>query len=469
MTLGNIYGALPQWARLLSANLHAFNLVRTRYSRDTERLIAEARERELWSREEWQKWQSERLAEVLRHAALNVPYYRQYWAARRARGDRASWEYLENWPILDKATLAAMPRAFVAENAPRGLLPQYTSGTTGTPRRIWWSRATTVAWYAMFEARWRRWYGVNRNDAWANAGGQLVTPVQQSRPPFWVWNRPLRQLYLSSYHLAPRFIPYYLDALRQYRIRYLFGYTSSLYALAQEALRLGYGDVRMQVVITNAEPVFDYQRRVIAEAFQCEVRETYGMTEIVTAAGECLHGRLHMWPEVGIVEILENGSPVPAGTPGSLVATGLLNIDMPLIRYAIGDRASLEGNVPACSCGRPLPVFRSIEGREDDVLYGTDGRQIGRLDPVFKAGLPIREAQIIQDAPDRVRVLCVPLASFSRNDAEAIRARLRRRLGDLHITVESVDQLMRGPNGKIRSVICRVPPPEKESARQQSK
>jgi phenylacetate-CoA ligase len=119
-----------------------------------------------------------------------------------------------------------------------------------------------------------------------------VTPVQQRHPPFWVWNAASHQLYLSTYHLAPRYIPAYLDALVRYRITYLFGYPSSLYALAQGALEHDRHDLRMTVVITNAESVADDQRQTIAEAFQCPVRETYGMAEAVAAASECEAGRL---------------------------------------------------------------------------------------------------------------------------------------------------------------------------------
>src|SRR5262249_43089394 len=145
---------------------------------------------------------------------------------------------------------------------------------------------TVRAWYALMEARWRRWYGVSRHDRWAILGGQLVTPVAQRRPPFWVWNAALRQLYMSSYHLAPHLIPYYLDALRRHRIQYLWGYPSALHALAQEAVRRQRRDLKMTVAIANAEPLFDYQRQTIAEAFQCPVRETYGLAEIVAAASE---------------------------------------------------------------------------------------------------------------------------------------------------------------------------------------
>jgi phenylacetate-coenzyme A ligase PaaK-like adenylate-forming protein len=77
------------------------------------------------------------------------------------------------------------------------------------------------------EARCRRWYGVSKNDRWAIFGGQLVTPVQQKKPPFWIWNAGMKQLYMSSYHLAPDSTAHYLDALLKYRVRYILGYPSA--------------------------------------------------------------------------------------------------------------------------------------------------------------------------------------------------------------------------------------------------
>ena len=108
-----------------------------------------------------------------------------------------------------------------------------TSGTTGKPLNVWWSMETVRKWYALSEARCRYWNGVSRRDRWVMIGGQLVTPVSQRKPPFWVWNRGLNQLYMSSYHLAPDLIGSYLEAMSRYRVTYSYGYTSSLYALAQ--------------------------------------------------------------------------------------------------------------------------------------------------------------------------------------------------------------------------------------------
>ena len=74
------------------------------------------RERAGWTLAEWAAWRDERLGYVLHRAATRVPYYRQRWEARRRRGDRASPEYLENWPVLEKDPLRLNPRAFVADD-----------------------------------------------------------------------------------------------------------------------------------------------------------------------------------------------------------------------------------------------------------------------------------------------------------------------------------------------------------------
>jgi phenylacetate-CoA ligase len=131
-TLVPLYHHLPAPARSIAASLRGYYLRSWRYGAETERLVAEALEREHWSPERWKAWQEERLAFVLHRAARHVPYYREQWAARRCHGDRASWEYLENWPILGKEPLRENPIAFVADDCDvRRMFHEHTSGTTG--------------------------------------------------------------------------------------------------------------------------------------------------------------------------------------------------------------------------------------------------------------------------------------------------------------------------------------------------
>lgn len=463
-TLLRIYHHVPAAARSLAASMRGAYLRSWRYGPETERLVEEALARESWSPEKWKTWQEERLAQVLHRAATRVPYYREQWAQRQRQGDQASWEHLENWPLLEKETLRLNPRAFIADDCDAGrMFHTQTSGTTGTPLQLWHSRRTLRAWYALFEARWRRWYGISRHDRWAILGGQLVTPVRQQRPPFWVWNSALRQLYMSTYHLAPDLMERYLEALVKYRVVYLWGYTSALHALAQEVVRLRCQELRPRVVITNAEPVYSYQRETIAMAFRCPVRETYGMAEMAAAASECEHGGLHLWPEAGVLEAVEDGHAAPPGQAGDLICTGLVNVDMPLIRYHVGDRGTLPAADTGCPCGRLLPTIQCVEGRVDDVVYTRDGRRVGRLDPVFKADVPIQEAQIIQESLERVRVLYVPAPTWDATAGRAVVRALKERLGQVEVDLEPVAQIPRGPNGKFRAVVCRLAPEDLRS------
>lgn len=446
------YHRLPAPMRSAVASARGRQLRRWRYGPDAERLCDEALARERWTPAQWRAYQEERLARVLHRAATRVPYYRALWAERRRRGDRASAELLANWPVLEKRALREAPLRFVADDRdPRRLFHDHTSGTTGASLDLWIGRDAVRAWYALHEARTRRWHGVSRHDRWAIVGGQLVVPGTQDRPPFWVWNAGLRQLYLSAYHLAPRHAAAYADAMRRHEVRHLLGYPSALHALAREILAQRIDAPPLAVVLANAEPLLAHQREEIAAAFRCPVRETYGMAEAVTAATECEHGRLHLWPEAGVVEVAD---PDADGT-GDLLCTGLLNEDMPLVRYRIGDRARLAPQGTACACGRTLPVLAAVEGRCDDVLYTPDGRAVGRLDPVFKTGTALAEAQIVQEALDRVRIRVVPGAGgLPAADREALVARLRDRMGAVRVEVEEVAEIPRTRNGKFRAVVC---------------
>jgi phenylacetate-CoA ligase len=263
--------------------------------------------------------------------------------------------------------------------------------------------------------------------------------------------------------LSQEAVPHYVDALRRYRVTHLVGYSSALHTLAEEALRSPSGGFDLEVVITNAEPLFDHQRAAIGRAFSCPVRETYGMAELVAAASECEAGRLHLWPEVGRVEILEEGRPAAPGRSGALVCTGLFNVDMPLIRYRVGDSATACGGGAPCACGRRLPVLDAIDGRLDDLVYARDGRPVGRLDPVFKSQLPIKEAQIIQERLDRVRVRYVPAPEFNAATGAEVARRLRDRLGDVDVVLEEVERVPRDAGGKLRGVICALSADERHA------
>lgn len=461
-----LYRAMPPFAQSAAATARGYVLRHWRYGPESERLVEEALERETWGRERWRAWVEQRLARVLHRAATRVPYYRAHWEERRRRGDRSSWEDLAHWPVLSKETLRRHNAEFLADDCePRRMYVDRTSGTTGTPLVNYVSRANVTGWYALMEARLRRWHGVSRRDRWAMLSGQVVVPIQRTSPPFWVRNAGLNQLYLSCYHLSARTAELYAAELVRWAPTHMIVYPSSMSVLAAAVLDAGLLMPDLRVVLTNAEGLSREQRDLIEAACRCKARETYGMCEMVAAGSECGHDRLHLWPEAGFWEVLADDADaaVEPGEGGRLVATSLLNADMPFIRYDVGDRVRLLPG-ESCGCGRTLPVIGAIEGRVSDLIRTPDGRRI--FSPPIYAGLPVRAGQIVQTSEDRLVVRVVEAPGFGDDATAALVRRLQDRTGaGMTIEVEAVAEIPIGRNGKRRTVVsmidgaARNPPP----------
>ena len=458
----DLYYKLPPPIRNAAVSLWGTYLRWWRYGANTEPLIEEALARETWSYHQWKTWQENRLAYMLHLSATRVPYYRQMWAERRRAGDRASWEVLENWPLLEKKVVRENPQAFISEfSKKKKLYTDHTGGTTGQPTLIYESRKTITEWYALNEARTCRWYGVSRSEPWAIFGGQKVVPLHQSNPPYWIWNRGLNQLYLSIFHINQNTAKDYVDELRRYKPTHMVVYPSSLAVLAGWMIEQKLEPPRLKVIISNSEKILPGHKHLIEEAFGCRIVDTYGMAELTAAASECPAGGLHFWPESGWLEVYdqEHNQFLKGDTAvGNLVMTGLFNEDMPLIRYRNGDLGSLPQWNFDCGCGRHLPGFRIIQGRENDLLRTPDGRKLYLLDSLFN-GFPVIEVQLVQNAQDQFVVNLVPGAGYQTSEVQAgIQQRLLQYLGLVQIEFVEMDCIPRNVNGKFKPFISNLEP-----------
>jgi len=180
------------------------------------------------------------------------------------------------------------------------------------------------------------------------------------------------------------------------------------------------------------------------------------MVEESAMALECEEGALHVFPDCGYVEILDDDDrPCPPGEFGEVVATSFIREAQPFLRYRTGDIATWA-DAP-CSCGRQTPILAGIEGRMDDILVGTDGRRLGRLSTVPKHLPGVVFMQFVQDEPGAVLVRVVCEGPLERSVTDEVRGRLVTRLGsNFEVEFEKVDALERSARGKIRTVISSV-------------
>ena len=85
---------------------------------------------------------------------------------------------------------------------------------------------------------------------------------------------------------------------------------------------------------------------------------------------------------------------------------------------------------------------------------------------MYKRQDGIRETQVVQVAPDTIVLRLSADPSFSAADERHLVAETRKRAGpELHVTIERVDAIERGANGKFRSVVRLPSVPEPSAER----
>ena len=162
----------------------------------------------------------------------------------------------------------------------------------------------------------------------------------------------------------------------------------------------------LKAVITSSEKLTPEMRQTFSDVYHCKTFDGWSGVEACALITECEHGSLHISPDAGIIELLNNEmKPVPAGIAGDVYCTGFVNYDQPLIRYKIGDTMIMSDKT--CSCGRHMPVVQEVVGRIEDVIVGKDGRQMVRFHSVFNGLHSVKQAQVIQRSLDEIQIRLV--------------------------------------------------------------
>lgn len=456
-----VYDRSPVWMQNLLLSAYGFSLYRARYGGSYRQHLARLLRTERYSRSELAELQAVELRRLLTHAARHVPWYARLFAEHGISPDGIDPDNLGRaLPILEKDTVRTRTGLLIADNVAGGALHTInTSGTTGSPLVI---RATADALrrnYAFFE-RFLRTAGVRSRDRSVTFAGRMLLPAGRLEPPYWRSNWAMNTLLCSSYHLSDSTAEAYIRCIARFRPRYIDAYPSAAYTLALYLMeRPELPRIRPKAIVTSSETLLEHQRALIEEAFGCPVYDQYGSAELAACITQCEHGSYHVNPEYGIVEIVrEDGRPAAPGEAGELICTGFLNDAMPMIRYRIGDSAIASDR--SCGCGRAWPVVESLLGRVDDVIVTPDGRRIGRLDPLFKGLTGIKEAQIVQVAPNRLEVNLVRDNAYDPSVGARLVEALSLRVGrDMQIELRFLERIPRTAAGKFRSVVSRLPQP----------
>jgi phenylacetate-CoA ligase len=286
---------------------------------------------------------------------------------------------------------------------------------------------------------------------WGNPSDVPLVPTSKSRLlDRLVW----RRFSYLPVALDKSELLHFVAQLKGVHPRMLKAYPSLLYFLCRFLENEDLGPLEVPIVVPTAEQLFDFQRDLAERALHCEVYEKYGAREIGTVAVECgRHSGLHLITESVLIEI----EPLPGFEEqgvGRMIITDLRNRAMPLIRYDIGDLATVD-HTP-CACGLQFPRLRNIQGRTTDILHRKDGTPIAGLeftDPITYSGIA-NQVQLVQSSPGELEVRVVNLSKVSEVKLDYIRKKLLAMLGEGGlIRFQDVDRIERDKSGKFRYVM----------------
>ena len=347
----------------------------------------------------------------------------------------------EKLPFTDKGDLRqAYPLGLAAVPMEEIVRIHSSSGTTGTPVIIPYTRGDVEDWAEMF-ARCYRIAGVTNRDR------------MQITPGYGLWTAGIgfqngaERVGAMVVPMGPGNTEKQLKFMEDMGTTVLTATSSYALLLAEEIAKRGIRDrLCLKKGIIGSERWGEKMRKRIASELGVRLYDIYGLTEIygpgigISCDYEC---GMHMFDDYLYYEIINPKTlePVPDGELGELVITTLKKQGAPLIRYRTHD---MTRTIPGdCPCGCKYPRIDSILGRTDDMvkvkgvlIYPAqvdnvlkevdgvsseyqvmidhfDGRD--RLTLFFETPLPEEERKdleyrVMTHFKERVGIICVPKA-----------------------------------------------------------
>lgn len=316
------------------------------------------------------RYQLARLNETIAWAKSRSPFYRRLYATNRLR-PLVSLAELASYPLISAQEVAehGMQMLCVSQSHVERIVTLQTSGTTGTPKRIFFTKDDqneTSAFFACGVSTFAKDGQKAMIFLPGDKPGSVGALLQKGLPQIGV--RPI--LYGLADETADA-----VQALEREQTGILIGIPVQILAMA-------YYWENSQAVQWKPSAVLlstDYVPVAVAETLRriwgCRVYAHYGMTEMGLGGGiECdAHDGYHLRETDLYFEIVDpiSGAVMPDGEYGEVVFTTLTRRGMPLIRYRTGDISRMI--TKPCLCGSQLRRLETIRTRKNTAVSLASG------------------------------------------------------------------------------------------------
>lgn len=398
--------------------------------------------------------QERKLRAMVRHAWENSPFYRQkFQQAGVTAADIQTVADLAKLPPTTKAELQAAGSVQVVAQgySKANTFYEATSGSSGKVLEVYHTPTALNSYFAFaFRHLWDIGYR-----PWQRVAYTSFDPLP---------SLPWEKLGLGVRHqidLKRKDPRAYVEDLLRIRPHLITAYPSILQLVINAATPSELAQIRPHAIHLHSELLTDGLRNQLRTAFGCDCFDDYSTFEFHHVAYECRHHCYHLAADNVIVEFVraDGNTPAQPGEEGEILLTGLTNLAMPLLRYAIGD-VGVPG-AEGCPCGRGFPTMQLIQGRVDDFVIMPSGRRFSprMINPVYEYLPGIMEHVLVQEALDHIVVYVNVTPEHASTTPALVKQTLSELFGEpLHLEIKLTTEFERGRTGKLRNVVSKVKP-----------
>ena len=345
----------------------------------------------------------------------------------------SSPEEFEQLPFSEKNELReAYPLGLMTAPQEEIVRIHSSSGTTGTPVIIPYTKKDVDDWAAMF-ARCYEFAGITNKD------------VIHITPGYGLWTAGIgfqagcEKLGAMCVPMGPGNTDKQLQMMQDMGSTVLCATSSYALLLAEEIEKRGIKDkIHLKKGVIGSERWGQKMRERISKELGIELYDIYGLTEIYGPGigVNCKYETgMHYWDDFIYLEIIDPNTlkPVPDGEWGEIVITTLVKEGAPLIRYRTHDMSRI---IPGeCPCGSKFPRIDVIAGRTDDMMkikgvnvFPKQIEEILQEFPELSSEYQIRISHL--DGKDTMRIYVETNGSVDFLDmAKRVATRVKSRIG----------------------------------------
>lgn len=412
-----------------------------------------------WNIKQFREYQMHELRKQIDHAYHHTTYYRKLFDENGWKPkDFQDFRDFKKIPILSKADmkehfeeLRALPR--------RKCFVVTTGGTTGVPTKIYQEIDRTGDVYRAFVWQWYNEGGYYLGDNAAILRGSVI------KDGCYEFIKNSGELHCSSMKMSEKNMKTYLVQMERQGIKAICALPSAAELLAKYIRSTNFvfnEDGKIKSLFTSSETLTDETRGLIEEQLHLRVYDLYGNSEQMGMIGQLRDGQYHEYMCHSYVEYLDESDQEVRSGKGRIVATGLINRAMPLLRYDTNDFAELtdDRQMKGYSAQK---VVASICGRweKDALIIGRDGNQVNISAINTHANLfdNIYKMQFVQEEKGKIKLNIMPNKQFKRIDLNNIAEEFRKRLGEtFELEVCVTDQFEYTARGKDRLLVQKLKP-----------